>query len=63
MFANIILKIDSFLLHLNKWKNIGIEIKNSISAEFIQLDVHKENQIWQVDKKSELYFIWTPWCW
>ena len=28
-------------------RDIGIEIKNSIGAEFIQLDVHKEDNIWR----------------
>jgi hypothetical protein len=38
-----------------KYKNISIEIKNTINAEFIQLDVHKENDKWlgpKITKKS-----------
>lgn len=39
-------KIDIICNFNEKINNIGIEAKNSVSAEYIQLDVHKEDDKW-----------------
>ena len=48
-------KVDIICNFNGKMNNIGIEAKNSINAEYIQLDVHKEDDKWvgpKITRKS-----------